>query len=403
VAAAAAAVKRSAFGRFRRFVFRRLRLEGYLERPGDGRRKPRIAARDLLWALLAGQMLREPSHHAVEALVRSSARRGLGVARDFGDDTLSYFTERLAAAPMRAALAGVVRRAKRNKAFEGARWIGLALDGTGVAAGVAHRCALCHPVVGANGATGGHLHHLSLISVVGAGLSLPFDVEPYGPGDCERHASERLFERALGALGRRFADYVVVDGLYAQAPFLHRIGAYGLRVVVRLKDNLPTLMNAARQRFEDRPPHHTFVIGADRVELWDADDFDPWETLRWETVRVMRYRQIRPDGTVCEAYWLTDWPMTRVGPRALYAMAKSRWEIENQGFNDAKNRHALEHVHHHHPASLRIHWLLVMFALTLERLFRLRYLHRGNHRPPAAIDLVRRFWLGLAVPIADPG
>jgi len=367
-------VKRSAFGRFRRYAFGVRRLAGYLERPGDGRRQPRIPARDLLWSLLAGQMLREPSHHAVEALVRSSARRALGVARDFGDDTLSYFTERLAAAPMRAALAGVVRLAKRNKAFERARWIGLALDGTGAAAGV------------------------------GAGLSLPFDVEPYGPGDCELHASERLFERALGHLGRRFADYVVVDGLYAQAPFLHRVGEHGLRVVARLKDNLPTLMKAARQRFEGTPPHHTFEIDEDRVELWDADDFDPWETLDWVTVRVVRYRQTRRDGTVCEAYWLTNWATARVGPRALYGMAKSRWEIENQGFNDAKNRHALEHVHHHHPASLLINWLLVMFALTLERLFRLRYLRRGRHRPLAAIELLRRFRLSLAAEVApDPG
>ena len=392
-------MKPSALGRFRRYVFRVLRLEAYLERPGDGRQQPRIAARDLLWSLLAGQVLRESSHHAVEALVHSSARRALGVAREFGDDSLSYFTERLAVEPMRAALAGVVRLAKRNKAFERARWIGLALDGTGAAAGVAHPCELCHPVVGAGVPTGGHLHHLSLVSVVGAGLSLPLDVEPYGPGDCELRASERLFERVVAALGRRFADYVVVDGLYASAPFLHRVGEHGLRVVARLKDNLPTLMNAARQRFEGTPAHHTFEIGSDRVEFWDADDFDPWETLDWLTVRVLRYRQTRHDGTVCEAYWLTDWSTARVGSRALYSMAKSRWEIENQGFNVSKNQHALEHVHHHHPASLRINWLMIMFALTLERLFRLRYLHRGNHRPQSAIDLVRGFRLSLATPI----
>ena len=392
-------MKPSALGRFRRYVFRGLRLEGYLERPGDGRSQPRIAARDLLWSLLAGQVLREASHHAVEALVRSPARRALGLAREFGDDSLSYFTERLALGPMRAALAGVVRLAKRNKAFEGARFIGLALDGTGAAAGVAHPCELCHPIVSAGVPTGGHLHHLSLISVVGAGLSLPFDIEPYGPGDCELRASERLFERALGYLGRRFADYVVVDGIYAQAPFLHRVGEHGLRVVARLKDNLPILMTAARQRFEGTPAHHTFTIGTDRVELWDADDFDPWETLDWVTVRVLRYRQTRHDGTVCEAYWLTDWSTLRVGPRSLYGMAKSRWEIENQGFNDAKNHHELEHIQHHHPTSLQIHWLLVMFALTLERLFRLRYLHRGNHRPQSAIALVRCLRLSLATPI----
>lgn len=388
----------SALDRFRRFVFRGVGLERYLERPGDGRIRPRIAARDLLRSLLAGQVLRENSHHAIEALVRSPARGALGIRQRFGDDTLGYFTERLAADPMRRALIGLVRGAKRNKAFENSRWIGLALDGTGATAGAARCCPLCHPVTNAGGERVGQLHHLSLVSVVGAGLSLPVDVEPYGPGDSELQASERLLERTLGALGRRFADYVVVDGLYANAPFLHRVCDHGLRVVARLKDNLPTLMNAARQRFEGTPPHHTFELGADRVELWDADDFDPWATLRWSTVRVLRYRQSRPDGSVCEAYWLTDWPTAQIGPRSLFAVAKSRWEIENQGFNDAKSHHGLEHVYHHHPASLLIGWLLVMLGLTLERLYRERYLHRGTHRPRPAIELLREFRLCLATP-----
>ena len=390
----------SALERFRRFVFRGVGLKQYLECPGDGRVQPRIAARDLLWSLLAGQVLRENSHHAIEALVRSPARHALGIRQRFGDDTLGYFTERLAANPMRRALSGVVRGAKRNKAFENSRWIGLALDGTGAAAGAARCCPLCHPVTDAAGKATGHLHHLSLVSVVGAGLSLPVDVEPYPPGDCELHASERLFERVLAALGPRFADYVVVDGLYASAPFLQRVREHGLHVVARLKENLPTLMSAARQRFAGTRPHHTFALGADRVEVWDADDFDPWETLSWPTVRVLRYRQSRPDGSVCEAYWLTDWPTAQIGSRSLFGVAKSRWEIENQGFNDAKNRHGLEHIYHHHPVSLLIGWLLVMFALTLERLYRERYLHRGTHRARAAIDLLRELRFSLATPIA---
>jgi hypothetical protein len=36
-------------------------------------------------------------------------------------------------------------------------------------------------------------------------------------------------------------------------------------------------------------------------------------------------------------------------------MAKSRWEIENQGFNDAKNRYGFEHIcHHERPSSFGI-------------------------------------------------
>jgi hypothetical protein len=49
-------------------------------------------------------------------------------------------------------------------------------------------------------------------------------------------------------------------------------------------------------------------------------------------------------------------------------MAKSRWEIENQGFNEAPSRHGLEQICHHHANRLRIGGLLAILALTIERL-----------------------------------
>ncbi len=137
---------------------------------------------------------------------------------------------------------------------------------------------------------------------------LPFDVEPYGPGDSEYVAGQRLLQRAVAQVGRRFADYVVADGEFATAPFLHVAGDLGLHVVARLKDNLPPLFSAAAARFTTQPPTLTVEERGERIELWDADDFEPWVSLRWTTVRVLRYRQHKADGTVVEAYWLTDFP-----------------------------------------------------------------------------------------------
>jgi hypothetical protein len=380
------------------FITERLRLEAYLRAPSDGRQRPQIPAGALLWALLVGQVLREWSFHGVEALVRSPARRALRVPRAFGDDALAYFTERLDPTPMRQAAAATVRRAKRNKAFGQRGWLGLAVDGTGVGRCEKSRCDLCHPVRDKAHVIHGYAHHVVAIAVVGADLTLPFDVEPYGPGDSEYVAGQRLLQRAVAAVGARFADYVVVDGGFATAPFLHLAGQVGVRVVARLKDNLPTLLTAAQARFAGQQPHLTFEEGRDRVELWDAADFDPWDTLRWPTVRVLRYRQHKRDGTVIEAYWLTDLSCARVPSRMLYRFAKSRWQIENEGFNDAKTRHGLEHIPHHHANSLLITWLLTMFALTIERLYRLRYLHRGNHAPATAIEFVRALRLALSPP-----
>jgi DDE family transposase len=378
-----------------RYLCERLALRGYLQAPGDGRVRPQIGAAVLLWAQLLGQVLREGSYHALEALVRSPARRALRIERGFGDDALGYFTERLAPGPTRAALAATVRRAKRNKAFGASGWVGVAIDGTGAGHCQTVGCALCHPIVDAGGQRNGALHHFELISVVGTGVTLPFDVEPYGPGDCEYIAGQRLLRRAITEVGPRFADYVVVDGEFATAPFLHVAGDLGLRVVARLKGNLPELYGAAQARFTAQPPDRTVTEAGARVELWDADDFDPWTTLRWGTVRVLRYRQHKPDGTIVEAYWLTDFPRQRVSSQLLYRFAKSRWEIENAGFNDGKTRHGMEHISHHHPNSLLIGWLVTILALTIERLYRLRYLHRGQHRVLSAIDLVRLLRLSL--------
>lgn len=381
-----------------RYLCQCLRLKSYLKDPGDGRRKPQIPARQLVWSVLIGSVLRETSFHAVEALICSKARRALQVGREFGDDALAYFTERLDPSPTRMALASALSQAKRNKAFDNTRFIGIAIDGSTVGCCCAKGCDLCRPLKDSEGEIVGYQHHVVMACIVGTGLSLPIDIEPYGPGDSEYAAGQRLLRRVVDNLGRRFAQYVVADGLFASAPFLHTTDDCHLKVIVRLKPNLRDLFAAAEARFAYRPPNHCFNDGADRVEIWDADDFDPWEALQWRTVRVIRYRQHKTDGTIIEASWLTNFSSHQVGSQSLYRMAKSRWEVENQGFNDAKNRYGFEHIPHHHANSLLVCWLLLLLALTIERLYRLRYLHRGTHPPHSAIALLRLLRLSLATP-----
>jgi hypothetical protein len=340
-----------------------------------------------------GALLRRVAFAAIEALVGSRARRAWEVSRSFGHDTLSYFTERLDPAVTRQAAVTAVHQAKRHKAFDDCRFLGLALEGTGAGRSHAKGCALCRPLRHQKREILGYHHKLVMIRVVGTGLTLPRDVEPYGPGDSEYSAGRRLLRRAARNLGRRFADYVVIDGNFARAPFLHDAGNLGFFVVARLKKNLPALLAAAQKRFLHPAPQQVFRHGKDRVEIWDADDFDPWDTLRWETVRVVRYRQYKPNGTLHEAYWLTHSPRHGVSSRAIFRMAKSRWEIENEGFNDAKNRYGFEPICPHERHSLVVVWRLTCLALTLERLYRIRYLHRGSHPILQAITLWQLLWL----------
>ena len=219
-------------------------------------------------AVVIGRFLRVLSFFRLDWLAHSVVRTELGIKVPFRDDALAYCTERMNPETTRLALAAGLHQAKRNKAFENSRFIGLAIDGTGAGYTYKGPCPLCDPIRDAKGQVHGSLHHFVLISVVGAGLTLPVDVEPYGPGDSEYAAAQRLLRRAVQHLGPRFADYVVGDGAYATAPFLHTAGEVGLPVVARLKENHPLLAAAVRARFDGRPPQAIFQEGKDRVEVW---------------------------------------------------------------------------------------------------------------------------------------
>lgn len=380
----------------RTYARRRLRLRGYLDEPGDGRILPQIPAVALLWALIASRILREHAFSATEHLVHNG-RRGVGVDRPFGDDALGYFTERLDAERLRGALRTLMQRAKRNKVFDEAPRIGLAIDGTGLGRSTRCRCELCHPIKDAKDEVVGYNHKMAGATVVAEDLALPLDVEFYRSGEGEVTAAKRLLERIVRSTAIRF-DYVVVDGLYPGAPFLHLTEQLRIPVVARLKENLPELLDLARRRYQGKPPTFRTLEKGERIEIWDADDFEPWDGLRWSDVRVIRYRQHRKNGEVCEAYWLTNFPSSRLSSLALYHICKSRWQIENRFFNEAKNQYGLEHVPHHQANAVLIHALLTCLALCLERLYRLRYLHRGGRPPYTAVDLCRLLWLSLREP-----
>ena len=45
-------------------------------------------------------------------------------------------------------------------------------------------------------------------------------------------------------------------------------------------------------------------------------------------------------------------------------------------------------------------WLLTCLALTMERLYRIRYLHRGTHPVRTAIQLLLLLQISLGMPVA---
>ena len=47
-----------------------------------------------------------------------------------------------------------------------------------------------------------------------------------------------------------------------------------------------------------------------------------------------------------------------------------------------------------------LNYLITLLALTIERLYRIRYLHRGTHAVRSAEQLCRLLWVSLARPLS---
>ena len=58
-----------------------------------------------------------------------------------------------------------------------------------------------------------------------------------------------------------------------------------------MKANVPELLASAQKRLPSQPSKPTFQGGPKWVELGDADDFDPRDTLRCQALRAMFYRK----------------------------------------------------------------------------------------------------------------
>jgi len=128
--------------------------------------------------------------------------------------------------------------------------------------------------------------------------------------------------------------------------------------------------------------------GHDRIEVWDYDHFDPWETLHWPEVRVLRYRQHKP-GTMIQAEWLTDFPITKLGSLSFYRMAKS---LGDRKSGLQRWQEPIWHGAHMPPRAQQYPDRL---AVDHFGLYRLRYLHRRDHDICSAKQLVTYLWLTL--------
>jgi hypothetical protein len=236
-----------------------------------------------------------------------------------------------------------------------------------------------------------YYHRHVTAQLVFSNFSLLLDAEPQLPGEDEVACAIRLFERIIVNFPRAF-DVVVADALYAVSNFFNMILKHKKDVVAVLKDERRDLLKDAESLFASQSPTFSFKRKDTEIKCWDASDFQSWPQVT-ESVRVIKTEETKKpihrqrddkvhEQPVSSWIWVTTLSMQRADTQAVVEMGHSRWNIENNGFNETVNHYFSDHVYKHDATAMLNFWLLCMTAYNVFRCFYLRNLKpdvRADH------------------------
>ena len=301
---------------------------------------------------------------------------------------------------IRAGIHEVYTRLKRNKALE-SPWhglIALVLDGHESNASYRRCCPGClqRTIHTAGGDRIQYYHRNVTAQLITDDMPFLVDAEPQKAGEDEVAAAMRLVDRVVRDYPRAF-DVVLADALYAQAPFFEFVLELGKDVLAVLKDERRNLLQDAQGLFKYMEPTQT-QDGTHQRCTWDAEGFRSWPSLdrpirvvrSLETTTVRRQLDKQEETLVSDWMWVTTLSSSRASTNAVVDLGHSRWDIENQGFNESVNQWHSDHVYRHDPTAILAFWLLAMLVINVFRAFYLRNLKPQRRCDGSMLHIARR-------------
>lgn len=384
-------------------------IDRYLRGLRNGRRRVEVPGFVIGCVLVMGLALRARSMMELDRWVRAGAFRKLvGRRRLPLRDCLRDWAMVADVTSAWAIHYAILAIARRNKVLRGGSvygWHVVALDGSEMRRSQARCCPACQVYRHRDGRVE-YVHRVVTAQTVtwperdlgyparrkSAGPpSLLWGIEPQRPKEGEVDARVRLLWRTRKQHGH-FCDVVTVDALYAEAPFLNEVRRMGLHAVVRLKDERYAIVQDAAGLRRGRRYDEAFVtrIGSLQVEvrLWDSPDLSSWEGLE-QPIRVVYAEEElswteHQGATVwhCKALRILEVATTlspaEASGRVVWAIARARWGVENEGFRQVKREWHLDYGFLHHPTGMQVLWAFLAAGYNLFQLFLARRIRRRS-------------------------
>ena len=231
-----------------------------------------------------------------------------------------------------------------------------------------------------------YYHEFTAFILAGLRISFILDIEPILPGEGEISSSYRLLDRVLRNYPKAFS-IVIGDGLYLKETVFNLLKGHHKHTIAVLKEE-------RRQLFEEA--NRLSLLSEPKIYRQDKTYYKVWNHLVegcWDGygkgVRVIVSKEATPkrvhskdsksfENRVNRANWM--WVTNLPCPESedpddlknTVRICHSRWQIENQCFNETVNTWNADHIYRHSSNAIIVFLLLLFTCVNIFNIFRLR-------------------------------
>lgn len=343
----------------------------------DKRKRRSIPLFNIVMPTLIFLMLQYRSFHTVFSAPESMGKRLRNCIRGRIPkvDAVSNLLSDIEPDELREIHEGTIDRMKRNRIWKNGTIGGYrvaAVDGVELFGSTKKSCPDC--LTRKHGKEGTEYFHRSVVCmtvgepphiILGQEMLKPRDGN--GKDEGELTGGKRLIQRLRKRHGH-FADMIVADALYLNAPFINTVLGCRMEAVIRLKDEKRLIFKDAQGLFEKNAgKKEPFKRGRTEIEAWDLPGFEMDGAAK--KVRVIRYHEktTKKNGSIEENWmWLVTTDET-ADYQILWKIMHKRWDIEENGFHQLKTYYHAKHCYCH--AAIETIFYLMIIAFHMRELY----------------------------------
>ena len=250
-----------------------------------------------------------------------------------------------------------------------------------------------------------YYHEFTAFILAGPKISYTLDIEPILPGEGEITSAYRLIERVCKNYPKAFS-VVIGDGLYLKETVFNLLKRHHKYTIAVLKEERRQLFEEANRLSLLSKPE-TYRKKKTYYRVWEHSIKGCWDGYG-KGVRVIAAEEATPkrvhskDGKSFEDrlnranwMWVTNLPRSD-DPCSLkntVSVCHSRWQIENQCFNETVNTWNADHVYRHSANAIIAFLLLLFICVNIFNIFRIRNIK--DRRVKTKIYLIKLIGIGF--------